>query len=287
MKRCPTCGNTYTNDRLVFCLEDGATLRSISNAQSGFDPEATLHIPAEENVLPPTEASKPQGAPTLRQPSPPLTVPPRIAPATSDHQATAPSPPPPAAAAPPVAAATPPASHSTSPVVVAGITAIVVLLLVIAGLGIALLVRDSSTGNVATPNENNNRAQDRESNRNSSNSINDNGRVANRNASNRPASNEANRDNSTATDPEGRAEAKVVRGTPLEENDLPALARDQLRRLRNAVYARHGRTFDSADLQRYFDSRPWYKPRYDYNESSLTATDRANIKLIQATENSR
>jgi hypothetical protein len=33
MKHCPTCGSSYTDDTLVYCLQDGATLQS-SNAQS-------------------------------------------------------------------------------------------------------------------------------------------------------------------------------------------------------------------------------------------------------------
>ena len=26
MKQCPTCGSSYTDDTLVYCLQDGATL---------------------------------------------------------------------------------------------------------------------------------------------------------------------------------------------------------------------------------------------------------------------
>ncbi|HEY0321616.1 MAG TPA: YARHG domain-containing protein [Pyrinomonadaceae bacterium] len=270
MKRCPTCGNTYTNDELIFCLEDGATLLSVRDSQPSFNPEATLRISAEENALPPPEAAKPQGAPTHRQSAPPLTVPPRQPPATSDHQAPAAS-----------------TSRSTSPVIVAGITAIVVLLLVVAGIGIALLVRNTSSSGDASNAENGNRAVNREPGRNASNTVNDNGSTSPSDSSNKASVNGANRNVSTATDSVGRAESKVVRGAQLGESDLSALSREELRRLRNAVYARHGRTFDSADLQRYFESRSWYKPRSDYTETELTETDRANIKLIQSVENSR
>jgi hypothetical protein len=157
-----------------------------------------------------------------------------------------------------------------------------VLLLVIAGIGIALLVRSSS--NDAPVVENNNRADNRETNRNSSNTANDGGTY---NAANKSNTNGTNRNGSTATGSLGRAEAKVVRGALLDESDLTALSAEELRRLRNSVYARHGRTFDSVELQRYFDTRPWYKPRSDYNEAALTATDLANIKLIQTIENGR
>jgi hypothetical protein len=267
MRRCPACGNTYTNDELVFCLEDGARLVRLSDARSGFDAEATLHLPAEEDALPSEGSLERHRAPTLRQSASPQTVPPRTQPRTMDNQAS-------------VAASSP---KSTSRVVVAGITAIVVLLLVIAGLGIALLVRNSSSSNSnAGGVENGNGAANRDSNRNASNTSNNS--TGNYNSANRTNSNAENRNGSTQTGPFGRAEAKVVRGSTLEESDLSALSREELRKLRNAVYARHGRMFDSPDLQSYFDKRPWYRPRSDYDETQLTETDRANIKLIQSME---
>lgn len=167
----------------------------------------------------------------------------------------------------------------------AGITAIVVLLLVIAGIGVALLVRDSSQGTGTGAAENNNRASNRETtNRASTNTTSEGGNTYD--SANRTTTNGANR-NASSTSSTGTAEAKVVRGAPLDESDLASLSSEELRRLRNAVYARHGRTFDTPELQRYFETRPWYRPRSDYSESSLTATDLANIKLIQSVEQSR
>jgi len=275
MKRCPTCGSIYTNDELVFCLQDGATLQNASDArQQSYDPEATLNLQASERPLPPPVDFKAQAAPTRRHQAPPLTAPPRPQPHTSDNQT-------PAATAP---------QRSTSPVVVAGITAIVVLLLVIAGIGVALLVRDSSQGGAGA--EGNNRAAGNESGGgNNSNTANnragDNGAKQNNDPSNKANANGDGNKDVTPANAFARAESGVVRGALLEEGELAALSREELRRLRNAVYARHGRTFDSPDLQRYFEGRSWYKPRSDYTESSLTQTDLANIKLIQTVENSR
>jgi len=53
MKICPTCRKTYEDPSLVFCLDDGASLREIS----GSDPDATLHL------------AQPPGA-TVRSPGP-------------------------------------------------------------------------------------------------------------------------------------------------------------------------------------------------------------------------
>jgi hypothetical protein len=263
MKQCPTCGNTYTNDQLVFCLEDGAKLLSVRNAQTSFDQEKTLRISGED--IPRVDAFKPQGAHTNVQAPPPLTTPPRHAPPTLET---------PAPADVPASGRRP-----TSPFLIAGVTAIVLLLVVIAAIGAALLLRDSSQNGNAIP-ANGNQVANNDSTRNATN--NENTRAGN---SNKADGDEANRNGAQGLSAMERAEAKVVRGTPVSETDLAKLTGEQLRRLRNTVYARHGRTFDSPELQSYFDSRPWYKPRYDYNDTELTETDRANIKLIQASEN--
>jgi serine/threonine protein kinase/ketosteroid isomerase-like protein len=81
-----------------------------------------------------------------------------------------------------------------------------------------------------------------------------------------------------------RAEQKIVAGTALKGEDLKGLTQQQLRLLRNAVFARYGRIFDAGELQQYFQTRPWYRARRDFNERSLNATDRANADLIKAFE---
>lgn len=73
-------------------------------------------------------------------------------------------------------------------------------------------------------------------------------------------------------------------GARLSAADLEGMDKAQLRLLRNAVYARHGRTFASADLRTLFGGQIWYKPNPDYSDDLLTETDRANIRLIQEFE---
>ena len=41
-----------------------------------------------------------------------------------------------------------------------------------------------------------------------------------------------------------------------------ALTKEQLGLARNEIFARHGRMFDTAEIQQYFDSRSWYVPKY-------------------------
>src|SRR5690349_10777198 len=63
MKKCPQCGRTYTDEALIYCLNDG-TLLSVSTAS--VDPQATLVLPPARqtepfpNVAPPTQGSQPQ-----------------------------------------------------------------------------------------------------------------------------------------------------------------------------------------------------------------------------------
>ena len=68
-------------------------------------------------------------------------------------------------------------------------------------------------------------------------------------------------------------------------SDLEGFSKPALRIWRNAIYARHGRTFKSEDLQALFNEYAWYKPDENYSDEKLTDIDKANIKLIQEFEN--
>ena len=71
--------------------------------------------------------------------------------------------------------------------------------------------------------------------------------------------------------------ADVVRG----------LRPDEARRLRNEIYARHGRQFQDPKLQRYFASFGWYKPKSGFRENELNPTEKANAELISQYEHGR
>jgi len=70
----------------------------------------------------------------------------------------------------------------------------------------------------------------------------------------------------------------------LTEPELANMSKGLLRLMRNAIYARHGRIFNSYDLQYYFDNSPWYKPNPNYSDDLLTDIDKYNIALIQKYE---
>lgn len=50
------------------------------------------------------------------------------------------------------------------------------------------------------------------------------------------------------------------------EADLVGKTAQELDFMRNSIFARKGRQFDSPELQSYFDAQPWYKPRYSPQE---------------------
>ena len=85
-------------------------------------------------------------------------------------------------------------------------------------------------------------------------------------------------------DAKGQVENKIINNQIVNKADLTGINDTDLRFLRNTVYARHGRIFETPDLQRYFATRPWYRPRSEYSDSDLTANDRANANTIKAAE---
>ena len=78
-------------------------------------------------------------------------------------------------------------------------------------------------------------------------------------------------------------------GRNLNKNDISGCDCDQLDKLRNEIYARHGRKFKRKDLQGYFESQAWY--RYDPNNQDgnkgQNKYERRNADFILKVENER
>ncbi len=66
---------------------------------------------------------------------------------------------------------------------------------------------------------------------------------------------------------------------------LRGLSLHELRLLRNEVYARHGRQFQSQWLMQYFFSQPWYQPSDNFKDEDLTGPDKQNVETIVTYEN--
>ena len=71
----------------------------------------------------------------------------------------------------------------------------------------------------------------------------------------------------------------------LTENDVVSLSKKELRIMRNWIYARHGYSFRSQDLQNYFSQFEWYHPQYtDVPYNMLSDIEQRNIELIKRYE---
>lgn len=72
----------------------------------------------------------------------------------------------------------------------------------------------------------------------------------------------------------------------LTYNELLGYSKSELRIMRNEIYARHGRIFQSPDLINYFSSQSWYTPLYTDKEVQymLTQIEKNNITTIQQAE---
>lgn len=86
---------------------------------------------------------------------------------------------------------------------------------------------------------------------------------------------------------QGAIERKILNDERVATAELAGLSKATLRLLRNTVYARHGRTFDSDDLQAYFNKQSWYKANPGFKDSMMTANDKANVETIGAEEKRR
>ncbi|MCX7593074.1 MAG: YARHG domain-containing protein [Fischerella sp.] len=65
--------------------------------------------------------------------------------------------------------------------------------------------------------------------------------------------------------------------------DLNAKNGFELDIMRNSIFARYGRRFDTPGLQKYFDSQPWYRPIYSAKEfpyNLLSQIERQNVEYI-------
>ena len=66
--------------------------------------------------------------------------------------------------------------------------------------------------------------------------------------------------------------------------DLKGLSKQNLRIMRNWIFARHGYIFKSADLKKFFSKQSWYTPRYSNVASQLSSIEEYNVNFIKKYE---
>ncbi len=68
------------------------------------------------------------------------------------------------------------------------------------------------------------------------------------------------------------------------EETLGYLFAEDLRVLRNEIYARRGRIFKDVNLQKYFESQAWYKPDPEFKDEMLNEIESKNLAIIKEAE---
>lgn len=69
---------------------------------------------------------------------------------------------------------------------------------------------------------------------------------------------------------------------PITQALLEGLFIEDASQMRQEIYARHGKVFKEAWLQKYFSSFDWYKADPNFTEASLTEVEKKNISTIAA-----
>jgi hypothetical protein len=77
---------------------------------------------------------------------------------------------------------------------------------------------------------------------------------------------------------------EYFRDKRISEKMLDGLGLNELRILRNEVYARRGKPFKSGWLVDYFGEEPWYTPNKDFSEDQLSDTEVRNVATIVKVE---
>lgn len=70
----------------------------------------------------------------------------------------------------------------------------------------------------------------------------------------------------------------------LTARDLLFFTKEQLRYMRNMIFAWHGNIFQSADLKQWLKGMDWYKPSHKVELSELSEIELANVQAIQIEE---
>lgn len=65
---------------------------------------------------------------------------------------------------------------------------------------------------------------------------------------------------------------------------LGTLDNNELRLLRNSIYAKHNYKFKSTELSEHFEKFPWYRPQFDTVDSRLTNFEKQFVSQIQLYE---
>ena len=72
--------------------------------------------------------------------------------------------------------------------------------------------------------------------------------------------------------------------TPITSALLQGLFLEDVRKMHDEIYARHGKVFKDPWTQKYFASFDWYKANPSYTDASLSTIEKGNVAVIAAYE---
>ena len=84
--------------------------------------------------------------------------------------------------------------------------------------------------------------------------------------------------------PNTPASPSTAGGRVLTAVELKGKSKDELRFMRNEIFARHGYIFKSQELNNYFAKQPWYKPTTTDVNHVLSEAEKKNVELIKSLE---
>jgi hypothetical protein len=82
---------------------------------------------------------------------------------------------------------------------------------------------------------------------------------------------------------EGKLHDQISKA-PITRALLEGLFLEDVKKMREEIYARHGKVFKDPWTQKYFASLDWYKADPNYSDASLTAVERRNLVVIAGYE---
>ncbi len=79
-------------------------------------------------------------------------------------------------------------------------------------------------------------------------------------------------------------EYPVVSERKISTTEIAGCSKDDLKIMRNEIFARHGYIFKTNEMKSYFNKQKWYKGKYNNVDNMLTDVEIHNIKVIQEVE---
>ncbi len=75
-----------------------------------------------------------------------------------------------------------------------------------------------------------------------------------------------------------------ISNKPITRTLLQGLFLEDVRKMRDEIYARHGKVFKDQWTQKYFASFDWYKANPNFTDASLSAVEKGNLAVIAGYE---